>query len=185
MWAIVILVALVVIVAALYAGSNVEGPTGSNPPKTFDPANATYRIDGAPVTLVEGRSSAAAAPGSATQVTTSIFGEPVSGDLNGDGTPDAAMVIVQNPGGSGTFYYVVAAINASNVAEGTNAVLLGDRIAPQTISIENGQIVVNYAERKPSEPMSSPPSIGVTKYLTITGTSTLAAVNKVTGPGAN
>jgi hypothetical protein len=44
---------------------------------------------------------------------------------------------------------------------------LGDRIAPQNISINNGLIVVNYAERKSGEPMSAQPSIGVTKTFRV------------------
>jgi len=52
---------------------------------------------------------------------------------------------------------------------GTNAILLGDRIAPDTTQIANGIVTVNYADRKPTDPMSTPPSIGVSKYLVMTG----------------
>ena len=141
----------------------------------FDPTNATYLIGGQPVALVNGKSQAAAAPGSAEQVTTSIFGEPVSGDLNGDGRPDAAVMLVQDSGGSGTFYYVAAAINATSDAEGSNAILLGDRIAPQNIEIQNGQIVANYADRNPGEPMTTAQSLGVSKNF-IYQSSTLESI---------
>jgi hypothetical protein len=50
---------------------------------------------------------------------------------------------------------------------GTNAVFLGDRIAPQTTEIRDEEIIVNYAERKLDEPMTTPPSIGVSKYFKI------------------
>jgi hypothetical protein len=97
--------------------------------------------------------------------TTKIFGTPTMGDINGDGVEDAAVFLTQDNGGSGTFYYVAAAANTANGAEGTNAILLGDRIAPQTISIDNGVITVNYAERKPGDAMTTAPSVGVSKYL--------------------
>src|SRR6185503_4941909 len=152
------------------------------PPATFDPLNATYTLDGQPVTLVNGKAETPVAPGSATKSTTTIFGQPILGDLNGDGKLDAAVILVQNPGGSGTFYYIAAAINTADVAEGTNAVLLGDRIAPQTTAIKNGQIIENYADRKPGEPMTAAPSVGVTKYLTYEG-STLKTSAPISGAG--
>lgn len=142
---------------------------GNKPSSTFDPSNATYTIDGQAVTLVNGKAEAPAAPGSAEQVTTAIFGQPVQGDLNGDGTADSALMLVQDSGGSGTFYYAAAAINATSGAQGTNAVLLGDRIAPQNLQIQNAEVLVNYADRKPGEPMSATPSVGITKYLKYNG----------------
>jgi hypothetical protein len=45
------------------------------------------------------------------------------------------LLITHDPGGSGTFYYVAAAINVNKRYQGTNAVLLGDRIAPMDIGI--------------------------------------------------
>ncbi len=141
----------------------------------FDPLNATYTVGGQPVTLVAGKAATPAAPGSAENVTTTVFGQPASGDLNGDGKADAAVLLVQDSGGSGTFYYVAAAINVASGTEGTNAILLGDRIAPQNITVQNGRIVVNYADRNPGEPMTTAPSVGVTKYFSWNGTSLQAA----------
>jgi hypothetical protein len=135
----------------------------------FDPLNATYVIEGQSVALINGKASSPAAPGSATQVTTMIFGEPTIGDLNGDGVADAALMLVQDPGGSGTFYYVAAAIRTATGTQGTNAVLLGDRIAPQNVEIKNGTVIANYADRKAGEPMSTSPSVGVSKYLIYNG----------------
>ena len=118
---------------------------------------------------MNGKAESSAAPGSATKITTIIFGIPVSGDLNGDGKPDAGIMIVQEPGGSGTFYYVAAAVNTTSGAKGTNAILLGDRVAPQNIEITNGEIIANYADRKPGEPFTVQPSQGISKYLILNG----------------
>lgn len=68
-------------------------------------------------------------------------------------------------GGSGTFYYAAAALSTGSGYQGTNAILLGDRIAPQSTQIENGVIVVNYADRNPGEDFSVQPSLGMTKTL--------------------
>ena len=46
---------------------------------------------------------------------------------------------------------------------------MGDRIAPQTTEFRNGEIIVNYADRKSSDPMSASPSVGVTRYFKVSG----------------
>ena len=130
-----------------------------------DYKNATYIIEGKPVTLVNGRAESLVASNSASTVVTQYFGNEATGDLNGDGMPDIAFVLTQTGGGSGTFYYVVTALKTANGYQGTNGVLLGDRIAPQSTQINNGQIVVNYADRATGEPMATAPSVGVSKYL--------------------
>ncbi len=133
----------------------------------LDPLNTTYQIEDEPVTLVNGR---AETNSSSTTAVTTIFGQPTLGDLNGDGTPDAAVMLTEDAGGSGTFFYVAVAIKTTNGTQGTNPILLGDRIAPQNVEIKNGRIVVNYADRKLNEPMTTPPSVGVSAYLLLDGT---------------
>ncbi len=129
----------------------------------------TYTVEGKPVALLNGQAEVFAAPGSASKVLTSYFGNEAAGDLNGDGTSDMAFILTQNSGGSGTFYYVVAALKTKDGYRGTNAVLLGDRIAPQTTEIKEGKLIVNYAERKRDEPMTAQPSVGMSKYLQVSG----------------
>lgn len=121
--------------------------------------NATYMIDKRPVHLFDGQAEIPVAPGSATKITTRVVSEPVFGDLNNDGKEDAALFLVQDPGGSGTFYYIAVAIAKDGIYHGTNAVLLGDRVIPRTIHIRNNVIIVNYVDRLPDEPMSTPPSL--------------------------
>jgi hypothetical protein len=167
----IITVAVVVIAIGGYFTFGMRNANAPTPraPVAFDPLNATYVIENQSVTLVNGKTESSAAPGSATKITTTIFGQPVSGDLNGDGKADAAVIIVQNPGGSGTFYYAAAAIDTGHGTKGTNAILLGDRIAPQNIQVTNGEIIANYADRNPGEPFATQPSLGVSKYLILNG----------------
>jgi hypothetical protein len=119
------------------------------------------------VTLVNGVSETEAAPGSASKIVTRYFGNDATGDLDGDGAPDIAFLLTQSGGGSGTFYYVVVALRTTNGYRGTNAVLLGDRIAPQTILINGSDLIVNFSDRKAGEPMSTSPSVGVSKHLIV------------------
>lgn len=136
-----------------------------------DYKNIAYVINGQRITLIDGVSEIPAVTDSATKIVTRYFGNSVEGDFNGDGLTDIAFLLTQTTGGSGTFYYVVAALkNASGGYEGSEAVLLGDRIAPQTTEISRqaghvGVIVVNYADRQAGEPMTARPSVGKSIWL--------------------
>jgi hypothetical protein len=132
-----------------------------------DPRNATFTVNGRQVPLCDGRHEAEAAPGSAAKAVTAMFGEPAIGDLEGDGGEDAAVLLVQDPGGSGTFYYIAAAIRENGRYRGTEAVFLGDRIFPRRVCIRDGVVVVHYTDRRPGKPMVAPPSVGKSKHLII------------------
>lgn len=125
-----------------------------------------YTIDGKPITLVNGLSEIEI-PGSTSKKVTRYFGNGAVGDLNGDDKEDVAFLLTQTSGGSGNFYYVVVALADDKGYRGINAILLGDRIAPQTTEINEGQIVVNYADRKKDEPFAVEPSVGVSRYFQV------------------
>lgn len=146
-----------------------------------DPLNATYRIEGQPVALVDGRGEVPAAPGSATKTKTAVQGRPVYGDLGGDGDEDAVLFLTHDPGGSGTFVYVAAAINLDGRYQVTNTIFLGDRITPMDVAIRMGMVVINYADRRPEEPMSTSPSAVKTMILILKDEQLI----KMTPPGEN
>jgi hypothetical protein len=131
--------------------------------------DAAYTIEGVPVTLVDGHVETETAPGSSTKITTVYFGNDVVGDLNNDGRADVIFLLTQDGGGSGIFYYAVAALGALDGYHGTNAIFLGDRIAPQAMELHDNVAVVNYVDRKAGEPMTAIPSIGIFKYLQVSG----------------
>lgn len=137
-----------------------------------DYKDAEYVIDGIPVTLRDGYAETEVAPGSASKTITRYFGNEAKGDLNGDMIEDIAFLLTQETGGSGTFYYLVGAIqNPNNTYQGTHAVFLGDRIAPQTTEyhgfsgVPGGYVIVNYADRAPGEPMTTEPNVGKSMWL--------------------
>lgn len=140
-----------------------------------DARNASFTVENIPVTLINGKSEQPIAD-SVEKIVTQYFGNETRGDFNADGKEDVAFILTQSSGGTGTFYYVAALISSGNSYVGTNAILLGDRIAPQTTEFSNNKIIVNYADRKPDEPMSTQPSFGVSKYLKVDG-NTLSEVN--------
>jgi hypothetical protein len=79
------------------------------------------------------------------------------------------VVIVYDPGGSGTFYYIAAAISQNGSYKGTSGFLLGDRIAVKDVEIRKGVVFVQYADRRPAEPMSAPPLVDRSIQLILTG----------------
>ncbi len=100
------------------------------------------------------------------------FGNELFTDLNNDGRDDVVFLITEETGGSGTFFYVVAALQTEGGYVGSQAYFLGDRIAPQNINKGNGKIiVVNYAVRAPNESFTTPPSIGKSEWLILDPTS--------------
>jgi hypothetical protein len=144
----------------------VETPTESTPGYQ----NTSYVIEGEQVTLVDGVSEVQAVPGSASLVTTEYFGNEFFIDLDNDGDEDVVFLITQNPGGSGTFFYVVAALSTSAGYVGSDGYRLGDRIAPQSITSSANPrhkdvVVVNFADRAPQDTMVVPPSVGKSVYL--------------------
>jgi len=151
------------------AASQPQAPQPAPPSAAADYKDIAYEIEGRPVTLVNGVSEAQAAPGSASKIVTRYLGNEATGDLDGDGALDIAFLLTQSRGGSGTFYYVVVALRTTNGYSGTNAVLLGDRIVPQTTLINGSELIVTFSDRKAGDPMTTSPSVAVSKYFKVVG----------------
>lgn len=160
------------------AANNAAVPSGSH--ATYDARNATFMIDGQPVTLQNGVSSVPAAPGSASSVITRYSGHESVGDLTNDGQVDVAFVVSQEKGGSGVFYYAVAAIREGDGYKTTNAFHIGDRIAVQgtVIPPNSNELHVNFAERRTGEPMTAAPSAGAVLLLKVTPQGVLEGLMK-------
>lgn len=136
----------------------------------LDYKNAEYIIEGQRVQLNDGIAETEAAPDSEAKIVTRIFGNEVVTDLNDDGREDIVFLLTQETGGTGTFFYVVAALNTEEGYRGSEALFLGDRIAPQTTELSQNPdhkhvIVVNYADRNPGEPMTTRPSLGKSIWI--------------------
>jgi hypothetical protein len=155
--------------------------TGENEPMNgpgTDPLNANYLIEGNDFQLVHGRSLISVTQGSAIHIKTIVLGKPVYGNMTGDGYKDAAVLMFHDPGGSGSFYYVAVALNVNQHFQGTNAVLLGDRIVPNEIKIGSGSVKVKFVDRHPKESMSTTPSITKSVVLILNNSILEAVVPK-------
>lgn len=122
--------------------------------------NATYVIEGSSYTLEGGSFE-----DPSIQVT--VFSSDITalGDLNGDGVIDAATIVSQNTGGSGTFIYLAAMINSGVAASEpfdpaslTNlaTIFLGDRVIVHNIEIADGLIGVDFTTQDADDPFCCP-----------------------------
>lgn len=130
-----------------------------NPDRPVGIGDLTITIENQNFAMNDGVGSLDAAPGSAIKNTVRILGDPVEGDIDGDGNVDAALTIQNDPGGTGVFYYAVVAINDGGSYRASNALPLGDRIEPQSVEFRDQRFVYTYAVRKPGDAMDVRPSV--------------------------
>ncbi|MHB1193659.1 MAG: hypothetical protein ACYC6F_11490 [Longimicrobiales bacterium] len=168
------LLAGVLLVAAVLVGGffvlNAHDHDGRQGVAAADHRDAAYVIDGVRTRLDRGVSDTEAAPGSASRIVTRYFGSELKTDLDGDDREDVVFLLTQERGGSGTFFYAVAALSTDSGYVGSDGYLLGDRISPQTTEVSRNRrhkyvVVVNYADRGPGEPLTAQPSVGRSVYL--------------------
>ena len=136
-----------------------------------DPLNTTYLIENKAVTLVSGKSEEQI-PNSSMVIKSYNWNTPVEGSLIEltSEKKDASFILVQESGGSGIFYYIVASLASNEGFIGTNGILLGDRIVPQNMQITQDKIIiVNFADRAEGASMTDKPSVGVSKFFKVQG----------------
>lgn len=155
---ILVVIIILAVVIQLQKTDNMAAP---------DPQNCTYNVEGEDIVLENGYSEKEIVPGSASKLITRYFGNSVEGDFNGDNILDTAFILTQDAGGSGTFYYIAAALGGSEECKSTNAIFLGDRITIVSTEFEDGKIVVNFKEREMEEPMTAVPSVDATAHFQI------------------
>jgi hypothetical protein len=124
-----------------------------------DPANAGYYVDGILYTLVNG---ALEQPIDKSDVLNKfrLLDFKAAGDINGDGTDDTAVVLINDAGGSGTFYYIgILTSGPTPIVENTS--FLGDRIDVKGIEFVGGKFEVTYLDRDVETSFDSPPTIEI------------------------
>ena len=94
-------------------------------------------------------------PGSAAGVRVDLLNS-VLGDLNGDGSEDAAVVLAVNTGGSGTFIYLVAVDNYGGQPRQVASTPLGDRVQVKSIDIQDGIIRLGMVVHSDTDPLCCP-----------------------------
>ncbi len=96
-------------------------------------------------------------PGGASRPTVTFHPEVYAfGDLNGDGVDDAAVILIENSGGSGSFIYLAAVISEGGAPVNVATQFVSDREQVQAIIIEDGEITLNMVTHGPDDPMCCP-----------------------------
>jgi heat shock protein HslJ len=143
----------------LFAGGEVLArfSAGKGDEATADPGSMAYRSKSFPsgtVTLSRGEYRMPAAPGSASEILVKLTDKQAFGTVNGEEA--GAVVLATSLGGSGTFYDLALLSRGAKGWENSDTVLLGDRVKVQSMTIENGHIVVAMTTHGPNDPLCCP-----------------------------
>lgn len=135
-----------------------EAPAEDIAPLTIEAlGNIEYDYVDGKATLVDGVYEEKPAPDSATFIVQLTLHETSAmGDLNGDGTDDAAVILVNSPGGSGVFEYLAVVLNAGGTPVNVATTLLGDRVRIDGMAIAAGQITLDVTTHGPDDPLCCP-----------------------------
>ena len=131
----------------------ISGPRKSAPDTlvVIDYKTASYMISGKSVKLSDSDMA--------------YFGNETRADINSDGREDIVFLASRRAGES-IWYFVFAALDTESGYVGSQGLLLGDRIAPQTTNVDaKNLVVVNYAVRGPGENSATNPSVGKSIWL--------------------
>lgn len=169
-----------------YAIAPQETSAGSAvlPPAPLE--NGTYvGIYPEPITLTNGLfEGEPPVEGSVSRPTVTFLGKSAFGDLNGDQVEDAATLLVENSGGSGTFYYLAAVVNQNGELVNTATALVGDRSQIEALAIEDGTILLELISHGENDALCCPTQREVRTYelsegqLINTSTEVLAQMNR-------
>ena len=164
-----ILVVLLAVVGGYFYYKN-NSPSDQLTPSTTtdnsftpDPSSATFTFDDGAITLSNGRNTLE--EGGEVVLETFLLQQRDSGDVNADKKDDTVILLAQSGGASGVFIYVAGYISGPVSYKGTNAVFVGDRISPESLSIKNGVITLKYLDRRPDEPFSAEPTVETSKQF--------------------
>lgn len=78
------------------------------------------------------------------------------GDLNGDGLPDAAVLLAVNYGGTGVFVWLVAVLNRAGSGEQAAVYFVDDRPLVESLDINDAQIRLEGLIHGPNDPGCCP-----------------------------
>ena len=165
------LVSLILIVIVVSCEKQTQDQTDQSQPNKPNSSltlqqlqNAEYHIDSTDdrFQLTDGEYRKKYLPDSASERIVRLS-DNVAGNLGNTDGEDAAVILIDDPGGSGTFYYLGAVINQSGNPLNVATVSLGDRVKVKALDIEEEEIVVHMLTREADKSMASEPTLEVTQ----------------------
>ena len=151
-------------VAGRYLGEGVCQQQNSRASDSgVDVYNHRFSIEKETVRLRNG-SAQFTIPGTTAVIITEIINQPVTGNINKSDDLETVVVLLQHTGGTGSFYYLAAALADEKIIE---SYFLGDRIKIVSVSIADKLITVDYLERSINQAMAVAPKIKKTKKFSL------------------
>ena len=171
-----IIIVVVLIIGFVYAmrlfvrdtqsnnSSDTEKPIVS---ESVTSAFATYTIEGNDFVLREGVSLQHNVLNSAVSEKVTLSDLSVESDFDKDARVDTAVVLVHEPGGTGTFYYVAVAFQKTDSYVTSNTIFLGDRIVVTGLQKTSTGFSVNYLDRRADQDFSTSPTVAKTASFAV------------------
>jgi len=154
------------VTAAACCGGTLGGPEASSssgapthPPTIEELATATYEgILERPVTLSDGRwEGQPFVEGGASRPTVGLVDHFIlAGDLDGDGRDEAATLLWESSGGSGSRLYLAAIGRRDGGVENIGTDLIGDRVQVRSGAIDERQIILDIVRAGPADAACCP-----------------------------
>ena len=95
--------------------------------------------------------------GSASRPVVSLVGDfRITGDLDGDGTDDAVVLLNYAPGGTGQLLHLAVMARKKGKIENIATTLIGDRVQIRDVRIEQKRIFVDVVQAGPKDAMCCP-----------------------------
>jgi len=113
--------------------------------------------------LVNGEYREPVASGSATETVVKLTHHITFGKL--DGKEVAAVILVTDPGGSGTFYDLALLVKGPEGWTNQEVAFLGDRIKIHSLAITNDGIMISITKQGPGDAMCCPPKEIIQEFI--------------------
>ena len=181
----VVLLSSVSVIPGIHASETVI-----NAPTLAELANATYAgIEEEPINLSGGSwqgepyvDGGASRPG--VGLVEEIY---LAGDLEGDGKQDAAVILWQSSGGTGSFTYLAVMTRTENGISNVDTALIGDRVKFRSWQLVDGKIVIDVLQAGENDAMCCPGTLATRTWtmennrlmegqINVTGELSLAAL---------
>lgn len=106
-----------------------------------------------------------AEPGASPDVySTKLAGSVAYGDLDADGTEDAAVVLQTHNGGNGNTKELAALLNQNGQPYNVSTVDIGSMVALESLQVQAGEIIVTERIQGPNDPLCCPGQLTVLRF---------------------
>ena len=145
---------------------------GDGRPTAAELANATYTgIEEGPVMLVEGRwEGEPYSEGGASRPSAGLVEDfALAGDLNNDGSIEAAVLVWRSGGGSGIFSYLAVMGRSGCEVENIGTAEIGDRVKLRSGRIDDGSISLDVLQQGEGDAACCPTQLATRTWSMVDG----------------